>query len=497
MKCFLIKVIAVSAMLCIATANSEHREKRQIGDKYYFPGPRAQSDYTPETAAAERRAQYEDLNGYSVSTPRQQTASAQTYRPQLADAYSTPYSRPQYSNDQYRGNARSSGYNPAPKPYTKPSNQNYADVSSGPESKKLSEEEEEEQKPSKLELLLQTSKFGCSNKKDGYYADSSVNCEVFHYCVGGAKHSWMCPEGTVFHQVHLNCVPASQDICSESDKYSAQVNDFLYKPLDQKGPNNTIRYHQRFYPEQFIGEPLQSGFPQTQTYGVSPQAPAPKPSAPVRPYNEYDNSYNSNEDEYIPSTPIRPQPKPQTSSYPSFSSYQPKPAPVPPNVYKPTVVKHAPAPQPYTAPSYRAQPASEQRRPVTPANYPESYNSYAASLAAPINKPTSYNSYPAAAPASYGVSPKPVSSFPSQPNYKLQSSPNYTPTRYSSSNTFKPIASNPKSSGNTYPSSYRAYSPYSSSNYDSSESLSKPRYGNNQPLRPAGDFSGVAYEEDY
>ena len=62
---------------------------------------------------------------------------------------------------------------------------------------------------------------------------------VFHYCVGGAKHSWMCPKGTVFHQVHLNCVPAAQDICSQSEKYHI-VNEYLHKPIEQSlGPNQT------------------------------------------------------------------------------------------------------------------------------------------------------------------------------------------------------------------------------------------------------------------
>ncbi|CAG2181062.1 unnamed protein product, partial [Oppiella nova] len=76
------------------------------------------------------------------------------------------------------------------------------------EAKRLAEEEEEK-KPDRLALLLQESKFTCGDKKDGYYADESVGCQVFHYCVAGAKHSWQCPENTVFHQIHLNCVPAA------------------------------------------------------------------------------------------------------------------------------------------------------------------------------------------------------------------------------------------------------------------------------------------------
>ena len=45
---------------------------------------------------------------------------------------------------------------------------------------------------------------------------SSVGCQVFHYCVDGVKHSWQCPENTVFHQIHLNCVPNTQDVSTSS-----------------------------------------------------------------------------------------------------------------------------------------------------------------------------------------------------------------------------------------------------------------------------------------
>lgn len=51
---------------------------------------------------------------------------------------------------------------------------------------------------------------------------------MFHYCVEGVKHSWQCPENTVFHQIHLNCVPNTQDICQQSSKYHI-VNEYLHK----------------------------------------------------------------------------------------------------------------------------------------------------------------------------------------------------------------------------------------------------------------------------
>lgn len=86
-----------------------------------------------------------------------------------------------------------------------------------------------------------------------YYADESVNCEVFHYCQENQKHSWVCPEGFVFHQVHLICMPPSGDnICSQSSKYHI-VNDFLYKAINieehETKPNVSLKYSERYYPE--------------------------------------------------------------------------------------------------------------------------------------------------------------------------------------------------------------------------------------------------------
>lgn len=62
-------------------------------------------------------------------------------------------------------------------------------------------EEQKEEEPDRLTELLPQSKFSCSGKKTGYYADDGLNCEVFHYCQDNARHSWVCPEGFLFHQV--------------------------------------------------------------------------------------------------------------------------------------------------------------------------------------------------------------------------------------------------------------------------------------------------------
>ncbi|XP_011866825.1 PREDICTED: uncharacterized protein LOC105561445 isoform X1 [Vollenhovia emeryi] len=122
----------------------------------------------------------------------------------------------------------------------------------GPNGPTQEELEEEKEEPDRLSLLLPQSRFDCVNKQTGYYADEDLNCEVFHYCQDNAKHSWICPEGFTFHQVHLICMPPSGDIsCKKSSQYHF-VNEYLYKPLNlqeaETKPNVTLRYSERYYP---------------------------------------------------------------------------------------------------------------------------------------------------------------------------------------------------------------------------------------------------------
>lgn len=97
-----------------------------------------------------------------------------------------------------------------------------------PQEAELKEPEQEIEEPDRLSLLLPSSKFDCTGKATGYYADDGLNCEVFHYCQDGARHSWICPEGFTFHQVHLICMPPSDDICQKSSNFHF-VNDYLYR----------------------------------------------------------------------------------------------------------------------------------------------------------------------------------------------------------------------------------------------------------------------------
>lgn len=54
--------------------------------------------------------------------------------------------------------------------------------------------------------------------------------------------------------------PSSDNICEQSSKYHI-VNDYLYKPINveehQTKPNITLRYSERYYPENFYHDERQ------------------------------------------------------------------------------------------------------------------------------------------------------------------------------------------------------------------------------------------------
>lgn len=137
---------------------------------------------------------------------------------------------------------------------------------------------------------------------------------MFHYCQDGARHSWVCPEGFTFHQVHLICMPPSSDNnCQKSSSFFF-VNEYLYRPVNEeevlRKPNVSLRYSDRYYPQNYYADgeegvpqqqqlqsqvvpqrvPLQQGLPQQQHQQQAPRRaspapvqyqPTPRPSAPV------------------------------------------------------------------------------------------------------------------------------------------------------------------------------------------------------------------------
>ncbi|XP_023172784.2 putative mediator of RNA polymerase II transcription subunit 26 isoform X2 [Drosophila hydei] len=197
-----------------------------------------------------------------------------------------------------------------------------------PLSEESEEEEEEVEEPDRLSTLLSKSSFSCTDRNSGYYADESLNCEVFHYCQESQKHSWICPEGFTFHQIHLICMPPSHDnICKQSSKYHI-VNDYLYKPINlqehQSKPNVTLRYSERYFPE-----------------------------------NYYEHERYDDEEEELPAPRPRIQHQPQ--QHRQAIAYQPQPQPQPQHQPQPQQLQHAPQ----VRVQYQQQPQQQQQQVVT------------------------------------------------------------------------------------------------------------------------------------
>lgn len=162
---------------------------------------------------------------YEYSDEEEENVPVQTYQRQIAAPQQRQY-HPQQNQQQHQQQGK--------KQLTKKQRE------------QLEEELEEQEEPDQLALLLEKSKFTCNARTTGYYADDTVGCQVFHYCQESTKHSWICPEGATFHQVHLICMPPSEEnICEQSAKYHF-VNDYLYKPINmeehQSKPNVSLRF---------------------------------------------------------------------------------------------------------------------------------------------------------------------------------------------------------------------------------------------------------------
>ncbi|GAB6022207.1 hypothetical protein CHUAL_006342 [Chamberlinius hualienensis] len=289
------KVLWLSAIFMAVALSEAVREKRQAD--FDFPGPRRQHSFSPAEGRPRSRPSFrppppdsgeggglDDLGGGGFSPLPPPRSSFRPQPPPSEKQESTGIgggrfsSRPSFSSDG--------------------SNEADFGVSKNKGGRGQLEEEaalEEEKKPDRLTLLLQESKFACSDKKAGYYADDGLSCEVFHYCNEGVRHSWMCPAGTSFHQIHLICMAEGGDnICKQSNKYHF-VNDYLYKALPDSSRNNngTIKYADRYFPEE------------EQNGGA--EAPVDRPQrpqqhAPSRP-TQFNGGSGEQEEQFFPIAP--------------------------------------------------------------------------------------------------------------------------------------------------------------------------------------------------
>lgn len=276
---------------------------------------------------------------------------------------------------------------------------------------------------------------------------------------------------------------------------------FPSQELESRGPNNTILYHQRYYPEEFLGESLHHAQPASQNFGGPLNAAAPQQAPRQKNYggqpsyrpsssNEDDGSYN---------------PAPAAQQQPSYPRYS--------NNYAPSA---APKPAPYSAPPKQRKPVASQAYPSTYSSqsYPSNYPAPAAASSKPAATSASY-----APSSSYGSSPYqqsapqsqsyPTSSYNSQ-QYKPEASsaPSYAPAvNYAPSQParqYKKVQASSILSPSAKPAPAAAYpsSSYpSSSSYGSYPSSVGSSYGS-APGRVSSSLidslkSGVTYEEDY
>jgi hypothetical protein len=121
-------------------------------------------------------------------------------------------------------------------------------------------------------------------------------------------------------QVHLICMPPSHDnICAQSSQYFF-VNDYLYQPINAEEartrPNVTLRYSDRYYPENEHALDEQASRPAPKQQQPQQQQQARRPSSPSRPSNQV---FHSPESVNIPLQQRRV-PTPQAPSRPTPAS---------------------------------------------------------------------------------------------------------------------------------------------------------------------------------
>ncbi|XP_076069336.1 uncharacterized protein LOC143041396 [Oratosquilla oratoria] len=76
--------------------------------------------------------------------------------------------------------------------------------------------------------------FECENRLPGIYADQEAACQLYHMCLhGGHKHSFLCPNGTVFHQAYFICDLWFNVDCARATEFYI-LNEDIYKDPEPK-----------------------------------------------------------------------------------------------------------------------------------------------------------------------------------------------------------------------------------------------------------------------
>ncbi|XP_054272974.1 uncharacterized protein LOC128993232 [Macrosteles quadrilineatus] len=125
--------------------------------------------------------------------------------------------------------------------------------------------------------------FTCVGKLvPGYYADIQARCQVFHICdASGAKHSFLCPRGSLFNQKYLVCDWWYTSECGSADGLLYQ-HDFNRidsgKDTQQEYIHQTdVQEHNQYFPnednyilvEPDIFQSAETGVPNREKYESS------------------------------------------------------------------------------------------------------------------------------------------------------------------------------------------------------------------------------------
>ncbi|XP_034482575.1 nucleolar protein dao-5 [Drosophila innubila] len=150
--------------------------------------------------------------------------------------------------------------------------------------------------------------FKCEGLHDGFYASIEYKCQIYHHCVYGIRHDFLCANFTAFDQRTFICHFASDVDCEGSQKYWNR-NDELYMATTTSSTSTTTttteapplqprRRPQRPYHRPYSRRPVddyyddddyEDDFYENRGYRHKPKA-RPRPRKPQPPL-EYDDEY--------------------------------------------------------------------------------------------------------------------------------------------------------------------------------------------------------------
>ncbi|KAI1303125.1 hypothetical protein HDE_02386 [Halotydeus destructor] len=76
--------------------------------------------------------------------------------------------------------------------------------------------------------------FSCQKRRDGYYANIDLHCQIYHHCAVGHRYDFLCPNYTLFDQTTFTCRFVNTVDCPKSETHY-KLNHDLYVFSDENG----------------------------------------------------------------------------------------------------------------------------------------------------------------------------------------------------------------------------------------------------------------------